>query len=68
MLFLSVMLAILMALTLKTLAPVFYIITFFRVYKAIEWVNSDDSRIGSMTGKQVVSEIFVPVKLALENV
>lgn len=52
----------------EDLAPVFYIIMYFRVYKAIEWVNSDDSRIGSMTGKPVVSEIFVPVKLALENV
>lgn len=52
----------------EDLAPVFYIITYFRVYKAMEWVNSDDSRVGSMTGKQVISEIFVLVKLALENV
>lgn len=31
-------------------------------------VNSDDWRVMSMTGKQIVSEIIVLVKLALENI
>lgn len=31
-------------------------------------VNSDDWRVRSMTGKQIVSEIIVLVKLALENI
>lgn len=52
----------------EDLTPVFYRITYFRVYKATEWVNSDDWRVRSMTGKQIVSEIIVLVKLALENI